>query len=56
MRKLRVLRSVASSESVGDVSTLEDEASVEEVQRAYEQPKRELYRAAPRRSCRCLND
>jgi acetyl-CoA synthetase len=32
----RVLRSVASGEPVGDVTTLEDEASVDEVKRAYE--------------------
>ena len=38
----RVLRSVASSEAIGDVSTLEDEASVDEVKRAYEALKREL--------------
>ncbi len=38
----RVLRSVASNESVGDISTLEDEASVDEVKRAYEALKREL--------------
>ena len=38
----RVLRSVASNESVGDISTLEDEASVEEVKRAYEELKREV--------------
>jgi len=36
----RVLRAVASDASVGDLSTLEDEASVEEVKRAYEELKR----------------
>lgn len=38
----RVLRSVASDEPIGDITTLEDEASVEEVRRAYEALKREL--------------
>ncbi|MEE8345867.1 MAG: acetyl-CoA synthetase, partial [Dehalococcoidia bacterium] len=38
----RVLRSVASNEPVGDISTLEDEASVDEVKRAYEALKREV--------------
>ncbi len=38
----RVLRAVASDASVGDLSTLEDEASVEEVKRAYEELKREV--------------
>ncbi|MFO7987511.1 MAG: acetate--CoA ligase [Desulfatiglandaceae bacterium] len=32
----RVLKAVASGEEVGDVSTLEDEASVDEVKKAYE--------------------
>ncbi len=32
----RVLKAVASGESLGDLSTLQDEASVEEVKRAYE--------------------
>jgi len=32
----RVLAAVASGSDVGDVSTLEDEASVEEVRHAYE--------------------
>jgi acetyl-CoA synthetase len=32
----RVLRSVASDAAIGDITTLEDEASVEEVKRAYE--------------------
>jgi len=32
----RVLKAVASRQSLGDLSTLEDEASVEEVKRAYE--------------------
>ena len=32
----RVLRAVASEQSLGDLSTLENEASVEEVKRAYE--------------------
>jgi acetyl-CoA synthetase len=38
----RVLRSVASEQPIGDVTTLEDEASVEEVKRAYEALKREV--------------
>jgi len=33
---------VASNASIGDLSTLEDEASVEEVKRAYEELKREV--------------
>ena len=32
----RVLKAVASGESLGDLSTLEDEASIEEVKRVYE--------------------
>ena len=32
----RVLKAVASGQSLGDLTTLEDEASVEEVKRAYE--------------------
>ncbi|OGO48588.1 MAG: acetate--CoA ligase [Chloroflexi bacterium RBG_16_64_32] len=36
----RVLAAVAAGADVGDVSTLEDEASVEEVRRAYEQLKK----------------
>jgi acetyl-CoA synthetase len=38
----RVLRAVASDAPIGDVSTLENEASVEEVKRAYEALKREV--------------
>jgi len=38
----RVLRSVASDEPIGDITTLEDEVSVEEVRRAYEVLKREV--------------
>jgi acetyl-CoA synthetase len=38
----RVLRAVASDEGVGDVSTLEDEASIDEVKSAYEELKRQL--------------
>jgi len=38
----RVLRAVASNASIGDLTTLEDEASVEEVKRAYEELKREV--------------
>ena len=33
---------VASNASIGDLSTLEDEASVEEVKRAYEELKRQV--------------
>ena len=36
----RVLAAVASGQAIGDVSTLEDEASVEEVKRAYEELKK----------------
>jgi len=36
----RVLKAVASGQSLGDLTTLEDEASVEEVKRAYESLKR----------------
>ena len=32
----RVLKAVASGEDIGDVSTLENEASVEEVKKAYQ--------------------
>jgi len=32
----RVLRAVVTNEPLGDISTLEDETSVEEVRRAYE--------------------
>ena len=38
----RVLRSVAIDEPIGDVTTLEDESSVDEVRRAYETLKREI--------------
>jgi len=38
----RLLRAVASGVEIGDVTTLEDEASVEEVRRAYEELKRGL--------------
>jgi acetyl-CoA synthetase len=38
----RVLRSVASGRPVGDVTTLEDEASVDEIKNAYEDLKREV--------------
>jgi acetyl-CoA synthetase len=38
----RVLRCVASAEPIGDVSTLEDEAPVEEVKRAYEALRQEV--------------
>ncbi len=37
----RVLKAVASGASVGDLTTLEDEASVEEVIRSYQEVKRE---------------
>ena len=33
----RVLKAVASEQSIGDVTTLEDEASVEEVKRAFDE-------------------
>ena len=36
----RVLKAVASGQSIGDLTTLEDEASVEEVKRAYEKLQR----------------
>jgi acetyl-CoA synthetase len=36
----RVLKAVASGQSPGDLTTLEDKASVEEVKRAYESLKR----------------
>ena len=38
----RVLRAVASGEAIGDVSTLEDEASVDEAKRAYDELRRGL--------------
>ncbi len=38
----RVLRSVASDQQIGDVTTLEDEASVDEVQNAFEALKQQL--------------
>ncbi len=38
----RILRAVATGSAVGDISTLEDEASVEEVKRAYEELRREI--------------
>jgi len=38
----RVLRAVASDVPIGDLTTLEDEASVDEVKRAYEELKREI--------------
>ena len=36
----RVLKAVASGASIGDLTTLEDEASVEEVIRAYQEFKK----------------
>ena len=36
----RVLKAVASGQSLGDLTTLEDETSIEEVKRAYEGLKR----------------
>jgi acetyl-CoA synthetase len=36
----RVLKAVASGQSLGDLTTLEDEASVDEIKRAYESLKR----------------
>jgi acetyl-CoA synthetase len=38
----RVLRAVAADQAIGDVTTLEDEASVEEVKRAYEELKQQI--------------
>jgi len=38
----RVLRAVASGQEIGDVSTLEDEASVDEAKRAYDELRRGL--------------
>jgi len=38
----RVLKAVASSASIGDLTTLEDEASVEEVKRAFEELRKEV--------------
>lgn len=38
----RILKAVATSASIGDLTTLEDESSVEEVKRVYEELKREL--------------
>jgi acetyl-CoA synthetase len=38
----RVLKAVLMDKPVGDLSTLEDEASVEEVKKAYEEFKRLL--------------
>jgi len=43
----RVLKAVASGQSLGDLTTLEDEASVEEVKRAYESLKRVSKEAKP---------
>ncbi|MEO0139860.1 MAG: acetate--CoA ligase [candidate division WOR-3 bacterium] len=39
----RLLRAVFMGKSLGDITTLEDEASIEEVKRAYEEIKRKLY-------------
>jgi len=36
----RVLKAVSMGTPIGDISTLEDEASVDEVKRAYEELKR----------------
>ena len=36
----RVLKAVASGQSLGDLTTLEDETSIEEVKRAYESLKK----------------
>ena len=38
----RVLRAVASDTDIGDVTTLEDEASVDEVKKAYDELKKGL--------------
>jgi acetyl-CoA synthetase len=37
----RVLKAVASGQTIGDLTTLEDESSVEEAKRAYEQLQKE---------------
>jgi len=36
----RVLKAVASGQTLGDLTTLEDEASIDEVKRAYESLKK----------------
>jgi acetyl-CoA synthetase len=38
----RVVRAVVQGTPVGDVSTLEDEASVDEIKRAYDELKKEI--------------
>lgn len=38
----RILKAVATSASIGDLTTLEDESSVEEVKKVYEELKREV--------------
>jgi len=38
----RVLKAVASESQIGDLTTLEDEASVDEVKKAYEELKKEV--------------
>jgi len=38
----RVIRAVLTNQSIGDVTTLEDEASVDEVKKAYEELKKEI--------------
>ena len=43
----RVLKAIASGQSLGDLTTLEDEASVEEVKRAYESLKKVSGKAEP---------
>jgi acetyl-CoA synthetase len=38
----RILRAVATSASIGDLTTLEDESSIEEVKKVYEELKKEV--------------
>jgi len=42
----RVVRAVVTKSEIGDVSTLEDEASVDEIKKAYEEFKQELQRVS----------
>jgi acetyl-CoA synthetase len=35
----RILKAVANNTSIGDLTTLEDESSVEEIIKAYKEPK-----------------
>ena len=43
----RVLKAVASEQPIGDVTTLEDGASVEEVKRAFEELRKAMQSGAP---------